>query len=236
MENVLKSSKGELILIRGLDQFCIGKGRINIMFKIFKHFNISHPFDFSYFSKDSELISTLTLKENLVLQGLPKHLGEESEIDIEKIIKNQNNDMLDFFISGIGDLDKHPENATTEEKQRLLFSISLLRKSPFLILDNPEDNLKNLQLKVIQTICNHIKISSSKVFLFTDDAHPWSEYLTKIIYWDSSKGPVIEEASNYQLHNTRASDQINIDVEIEENQKSKKEITLDIEHLEKKVS
>ena len=117
-------------------------------FNFLKYKNKKRTIDFCYSCEKDSLHQNLSIKENFILDAVPKSLIRDGEDNLKQFLKTLKNPHLKTLIAQLEDLSSKIDTLNPEQLKLASVIKSLLSQSEYIFLLNPDQHLslKNLQL------------------------------------------------------------------------------------------
>jgi hypothetical protein len=145
--------------------------------------------DFSYSHATDSLHSSLSIKENFVLEAVPVSLIKNSESNLNEILSSQRNPYLMELIANLGCLNRVVKTLNPNEIKLVTLVKTILSKSEYVFLLNPEIELQLDHVKLIKECIFHEAINSSrKFFISPSNQESWVDISTHYVNKCSSSG------------------------------------------------
>ena len=145
--------------------------------------------DFSYSHATDSLHSSLSIKENFVLEAVPISLIKNSENNLNELLSSQRNPYLIELIAGLGCLNRSVKSLNFSEVKLVTLVKAILSKSEYVFLLNPEIELHIDHVKLIKECIFHEAINSSrKFFISPSNQDSWVDISTHYVNKCSSTG------------------------------------------------
>lgn len=171
-------SAGETLLFEAKNQ-----GHNQSQLKDFIHFikycGRRGPIKFKHIEERAELMSNLTLKENLLLD-----LGFRAEIglSLSEIFKKKNRPALASLIECISNEDIYPIKASQEDKKIVSLVKVLFERSDYLFLEKPTKYLKeDSETKFFEAFFVSKEKFNQTILITSDKRNLWLKYVNKLI-------------------------------------------------------
>lgn len=138
--------------------------------------------DFTYASHSDSIHPQLSLKDNFLLDSVPTSLIKEKEDNLKHNIEMLNNDTLVELIDFLQPLERIAQDLTHEEIKVASIVKSLLAKTQYIFLEEPDRDLSlNLLTKVKKCLTHEVVENSRAVFLKAYNNDSWLDVATDII-------------------------------------------------------
>ena len=173
--------KSDIILFKTTKEnldFCQLKNFINYL-----HFNkLRRPFKFSYVPANAQLINTLTLKENILLDSIPTTLSKTKEFQLNNHLKKTGNVHLIRLFKELKLLDIYPNKTDLGTQKIIALLKGLIQESNFLFLEKPELHLSDDILETTIKAIEYQAINTGQTVLFTtENQEKWLTHVSKIV-------------------------------------------------------
>lgn len=141
--------------------------------------------DFSYSDSIDSLHPKLTVKENLILDAIPKSFIRDNLNNFDEIIKKLGNTHLKDMIEFIGNLDTPVEKLSEEKIKIAALMKSLLSEHEYIFLVNPAKFQSKKSIKMIKD-CIKFEVENNykKVLIKSDKRELWLDLATHFITLD----------------------------------------------------
>ncbi len=181
MENHTALGATDIVLFKQKSE-AILSGRLKEFLSFLKFKKVPIPILFSYLDQSPELITTLTLKENILLEANYNRIGKERYVDLDKIIQETQNLELKALYRELGNTELNSTAIGPNKKKLVQICHLLIRKVPYLFLDNPEKHLEESQLsQLINAVKFKVLAEGVTVLLSTAREDLWSTHITAIV-------------------------------------------------------
>jgi ABC-type multidrug transport system ATPase subunit len=144
---------------------------------------VTMPFTFSYVGDQTNLMSTLTLNENILLNFTPKSLTTEKENQFEDYLNQKQNIYIKKLYEKLTERDIPTHAAIPEMKKLASLIKALTTESEYLFLENPEkdlsENLRILFTMALETHREHKKINTFYFSQYNEDL--WKTHCTHTV-------------------------------------------------------
>lgn len=156
--------------------------KLNEFINYLKFNRVAAPFQFSYVSTKGDLISELTLNQNILLEYTSPSLTEEKEGHLRKFFKERPNLHLEALYNMISNIDEYPSEAGPEENKITALLKAFIANKPFIFLEYPEAELSPKAQKLLQKAIElQAKNLRQNIFIVTKQEQNWSKYISKIV-------------------------------------------------------
>lgn len=157
---------------------------------ILKQSKINFTMKFSHCNTMTTLHRSITLRENFDLESLPSSITVRAEDETIKILAKIKNPHLKKMLSRITPLERTPEQLNLEEFILSSLCKSILKDSPYLFIDYPEQNLTQSNLNLVkECLLYECEARGRIIFIGTENIESWL---------DISEG-IISRLPNYQF-------------------------------------
>lgn len=144
--------------------------------------------DFTYSSHSDSIHPQLSLKDNFLLDSVPTSLIKEKEDNLNHNIEMLNNETLVELIEFLKPLERIAQDLTHEEIKVASIVKSLLAKSQYIFLEEPDRDLSlELLNKVKRCLTYEVVENSRAVFLKAHNNDSWLDVATDIITRNTNK-------------------------------------------------
>lgn len=155
--------------------------------------------DFSYSAATNALHQNLSIKENYILDAIPKSLIKDNENNVQDFLGKLDNPFLKELIAELGDLTKAVSSLSSSELKLASFTKTILSSSQFILFEAPEKGLIKSELNLVKKCIEFEAIEKSRIVLIKSSQQIlWPEIITHIVSKDenqnflSSKNPLFE--------------------------------------------
>jgi ABC-type thiamine transport system ATPase subunit len=123
---------------------------LKLYLNILKQNKIDFNMKFSHCNAMTTLHRDITLRENFDLESLPSSITVRAVDETIKILSKIKNPHLKKMLSRITPLERRPGQLNHEEFILSSLCKSILKDSPYLFIDYPEDKLTHTNLKLVK--------------------------------------------------------------------------------------
>lgn len=168
--------------------------KVNEFISFLKYFKISKPYKFATISDENNLISDLSLIENVLMNLNNDSLTTTKENEFNEIVAFQKNphlqEILDHFTEG----ERRPKEASKEAIKCAQLLSAMLSDVQYIFLESPE---KDLSYKMFSIFLKALKFHciEKNINVFVSSANPelWVNEATFYIQRDTNLGFTISE-------------------------------------------
>ena len=133
---------------------------------------------FVYVPGDHNLISNLSLKENLLLEGCPGRLRQNRQEDWVYIRNLMEEEKLGKLVASLSDWEKLPHACQDRTNKMLCLIKALVAKPELLFLDYPEKHLGPEEIKEVCHALQHlIETRKTQIYFATKTPFAWRSLL-----------------------------------------------------------
>lgn len=145
-------------------------------------FDKRRPLHFAYAEAETLMMNRLSLKENILLDGVLNSLCMTKEFQLERHLDKEGRPCLVELYNKIGNIDLLPDEATKEAKKLASLLKTLLRPSDYIFLESPELYLSQTNLDVfIAALQEQIEKTEQTIFIHSLNEEIWAPYASKKI-------------------------------------------------------
>lgn len=150
-----------------------------------KYKGIKGIVDFTYSYQDDSLHKHLTIKENFILDSIPKSLIKDNEVNLKDFMAGLKNNQLLLLLEDLGNLDQKINDLCPQFLKLTTLIKAILSRSEYVFLVEPEENLNQDQLTLLKQCIQHEAQSSQRVFFIkSKNCDTWLDVCTNIITKD----------------------------------------------------
>lgn len=168
--------------------------KVNEFLSFLKYFKIPKPYKFATISTEHNLISGLTLKENVLMNLNSDSLTTAKDHEFEEILAFQKNPHLKEILEQFTKGDFKPSEASHEAIKCAQLLGAMLSDAQFIFMENPE---KDLSFKIFSMFLKALKhhCADKNVNVFISSANPelWIPEAQFYIQRDDQLGFTISE-------------------------------------------
>lgn len=144
--------------------------------------------DFSYAAASESIHPELTIKENFILDSVPTSLIKNKEDNLNQTISELHNKFLTELIDDLKCINRKTKELTSCEKKLCSIVKTLLSKSEYIFLENPDQGLDQQTLKKVKKcLIYEVEHHNRIVFINSKTQHAWLDIATDIISKDENK-------------------------------------------------
>ena len=146
------------------------------------HFDKKRPLRFAYSESNTLMMSHLTIKENILLDGVIHTLCSTKEFQLKKHLDKEGRPRLVKLFNQIGDIELRPDQVSTETLKLVSLLKTLLRPSDYLFFENPQMHLSDMNLAIfIEALKEQVEIKNQTIFIHSTNEDLWSDLVSKKI-------------------------------------------------------
>lgn len=137
------------------------------------------PIRFKHIEERAELMSNLTLKENLLLD---LGMRDNTNKTISELLHTEEHHALAKLMDCIEDENIYPTQASTQDKKIISLIKILFHSSDYLFLEKPEKFLnENIQSIFFDALFASREKFNQTILVTSDQRNLWNKYINKII-------------------------------------------------------
>jgi ABC-type multidrug transport system ATPase subunit len=160
------------------------------------HFGYPRPFRFSHVESGGPLIENLSLEDNLLLH-VDCNKSFEREKQLEIVLEKSGNPHLKRLCDSIRLKSKKPKEVDDETRKSVALVKSLLQKSDFLFLEDPEKFLGKESLALFIAALVYKSATTGQIVVVNTRFNTnWSSHFTKTIFRDEHNSFQVNHFNN----------------------------------------
>lgn len=145
-------------------------------------FEKRRPLRFAYAEAETLMMNHLTLKENILLDGVTNSLCMSKEFQLKRHLNKEGRPALVELFTKIGDIDLRPHEVSNETKKLTSLLKTLLKPSDYIFLERPELHLSENNLHIfIEALKEQLEKTEQTIFIHSLDEDLWAPYASKKI-------------------------------------------------------
>lgn len=154
---------------------------------------VPRPLSFAHIEADGNLMSTLTLRENIELElatRSPRSRGKNGDVpfDLKGYVEKSGNIHLVKLFKKIPNLDELPSDVDKQTGKLVALVRGLVRKADYLFIDMPERHLSEANTKLFAAALDYRCSTLGTTALVCNSKESlWVPYSKKIIYMDKNR-------------------------------------------------
>lgn len=149
-------------------------------------FEKQRPLRFAYAEAETLMMNHLSLKENVLLDGVMNSLCMSKEFQLKTHLDKEGRPALVKLYSKIGNLESRPNEVSSETRKLTSLLKTLLKPSDYIFLDRPELYLSEENLQIfIEALQEQLEKTEQTIFIHSLHEEIWIPYASKKIL----KGP-----------------------------------------------
>jgi len=125
------------------------KSSLPEVLKLLSYLNIKKPYSFTYISSDGDLVPSLTLRENILLESTLGHKGVGAS-STDEYLKDNCNPHLVELISHVRLLDLYPSKVDLTTRKLVAIIKGLMSSRDLIFFERPEFNLDRKLIDVVK--------------------------------------------------------------------------------------
>lgn len=135
---------------------------------------IAQPFSFSYVGDETNLVPSLTLNENILMDFSPHSLTNEKIYQFEDFLNLKQNVYIKKLYDKLTERDIEAVNCTPEMKKIASLIKALISETEYIFLENPERNLtENIRILFHKALKSHLEHKEINAFIYTSNEEAW---------------------------------------------------------------
>jgi ABC-type sugar transport system ATPase subunit len=162
-----------------------------------KSTGITGLIDFAYSNYLDSLHPKISIKDNLILDAIPKSLIKDNLNNFKQVVSEVKNPYLQNLIHGIGDINTNIKDASPETIKLTSLVKALLSEHEYIFLVNPNEYLSDKYIKVVKSCIKYeVENNLKTVFIKADVKELWCDISTHFItrdkdhFYNKSKNPL----------------------------------------------
>lgn len=145
-------------------------------------FEKKRPLRFAYAEAETLMMNRLSLKENILLDGVLNSLCMTKEFQLKRHLDKEGRPCLVELYNKIGNIELKPDEATKEAKKLASLLKTLLKPSDYIFLERPELHLSDENLNIfIAALQEQIEKTEQTIFIHSLSEEIWTPYASKKI-------------------------------------------------------
>lgn len=179
-----KPDQRDIVLFKNTSH-CTPTNVVKTCLNYLKFCQLNGPYRFSSSCANSQLIESLTLRENLYLDAIPLSLVESRDLKFRQHLNQTQNKYLGDLLEQVTELDVLPSRVDQRSRKIIGLIKTLLQDCDFLFYESPENHLEKEDFETFIKALQFTQGKDKKIaFIFSQEQTLWMDFATKTVTRD----------------------------------------------------